>query len=225
MHAPLHDLSPSREETNPACPGSFSLAEVPTSVSLVRLPAQLKEAALPLALSLPVPLNATAKPIVTGRRVRTSGSGGGGSSLRGQQARSYASSLSAALLPHLIQRPTRLVAALDALWPLVLTGGFNGFILYGACHDWGPKGEERDKAKTRSHAHARHTHTHTHTSAHTHTHTHTLKRTHTALKRYPELVAALDRMSLTGVAVGLGLVHLSLGVTFHALVTNKVGHA
>lgn len=188
-------------------------AHRPTTVTVIRHPHHLSEAVVPLALALPVPLStATQRRLPTDparARAKRPGQGKGryGAPEETGVATSYAASLSAGLLPHLIHPPGRLVAALDALWPLLLWASFHAFLYYGACASCG--------------IHPTPTHPPTHprkTPLTNQTHHHT----HIGLQSFPEFAVALDTMPLWGLSLGLGLVHLSLGLTLYALVTSKV---
>lgn len=183
-------------------------AHRPTTVTVIRHPHHLREAVLPLALALPVPLStATQRRLPTEparARAKRPGQGKGryGAPEETGVATSYAASLSAGLLPHLIHPPGQLVAALDALWPLLLWASFHAFLYFGACASGG--------------IHPAPTHTQRVTVHHNPPHT------HIGLQSFPEFAVALDTMPLWGLSLGLGLVHLSLGLTLYALVTSKV---
>lgn len=140
QRAQQHQRRVAHNNTTATIPSPFEItAQRPTTVTLIRYPHHLREALVPLALALPVPLSTAAQRRLPTdpARARAARPGQGkdryGAPAYMGVATSYAASLSAGLLPHLIHPPGRVVAALDALWPLLLWASFHAFLYYGAC--------------------------------------------------------------------------------------------
>lgn len=119
--------------TSMLLPQPFDVAHIPTQVSVVRRAQHLQEQRLPLALALPVAHTTIARPLLLGNKACNKYKGYRSKWAPASCCSSYAASLSAGILQHLIIQPGRVVGCLDALWPLLLWSSFYVFLHTGAC--------------------------------------------------------------------------------------------